>query len=300
MQEKSAADRIEVDAALVRRLVRAQFPEWAHLQVLPVVESGWDNRTFRLGPDMLVRMPSAAHYALQVHKEQRWLPHLSSRLPLPIPRPLALGEPNRDFPWPWSIYRWLDGEAATRQRIHDLPAFAAQLAHFLVALRRIDANGGPAPGAHNFHRGGNLKVYDRETRSAVAALGGAIDGAAVLQAWVAALESPWRALPTWVHGDVAPANLLVREGKLSAVIDFGSCAVGDPACDYAIAWTFFDEPSRSVFRAHAEADEGTWFRAAGWALWKAVIVLARAAHAETDAAHLSRRTIEAVTSDGSI
>lgn len=297
MQRKLAAGRIDVDAALVRQLVAAQFPSWAHLPVRPVAESGWDNRTFRLGSEMLVRMPSAEHYSAQVQKEQRWLPHLARHLPLPVPSPLALGEPNADFSWPWSIYRWLDGETADHRRIHDLPAFAAQLAHFLNALRQIDTNSAPAPGAHNFHRGGDLIVYDDEARSAVATLGRTIDGPAVLHAWEAALGSWWREMPVWVHGDVAPGNLLVRDGQLAAVIDFGNCAVGDPACDLAIAWTFFDQPARRSFRARIEVDDDTWRRATGWALWKAVIVLARAPHANSEAGRLSRRTIEAVIAD---
>jgi aminoglycoside phosphotransferase (APT) family kinase protein len=256
-----------------------------------------DNRTFRLGSEMLVRIPSAECYSAQVHKEQRWLPFLALHLPFAIPIPLALGEPDPNFPWPWSIYRWLEGETANHQRIHNLPAFATQLAHFLNALRQIDTNGAPPPGSHNFHRGGDLAVYDCEARSAVATLGRAIEGPAILSAWEAALGSRWRDLPVWVHGDVAPGNLLVRDGELSAVIDFGNCAVGDPACDLAIAWTFFDQPSRRSFRERLEADHNTWLRAAGWALWKAVIVLARAPHANSEAGHLSRRTIEAVIAD---
>jgi aminoglycoside phosphotransferase (APT) family kinase protein len=300
VQRKCAADEIAVDTALIRQLVGAQFPDWAHLPVQPVAESGWDNRTFRLGSEMLVRMPSAEHYSTQVHKEQRWLPYLAPHLPLPIPTPLALGKPNADFAMPWSIYRWLEGETASHQRVDDLPAFAVQIAMFLNTLRNIDTNGAPEPGAHNFHRGGDLIVYDEEAQSAVATLGRAIDGSAVLHAWEAALGSRWRKLPVWVHGDVAPGNLLVRNGVLSAVIDFGSCAVGDPACDLAIAWTFFDRPSRRSFRARLEADNDTWLRAAGWALWKAVIVLARAQHADPEIGRVSRRTIDAVIADVSL
>jgi aminoglycoside phosphotransferase (APT) family kinase protein len=292
-----AKDRVDIDAALVRKLVASQFPHWAPLTIRPVADSGWDNRIFRLGSEMLVRIPSAAHYSAQVQKEQRWLPYLAPCLPLPIPAPLAMGEPGPDFPWPWSIYRWLDGETANHQRIHDHSAFAAQLARFLNALRQVDTNSAPAPGAHNFHRGADLIVYDDEARAAVTTLGRAIDGPPVLHAWEAALGSRWWRLPVWVHGDVAPGNLLVRDGELSAVIDFGNCAVGDPACDLAIAWTFFDEPARRSFKARIEADEDTWLRAAGWALWKALIVLARAPDTDSEAGQLSRRTIEAVIAD---
>lgn len=289
--------RTYVDAALVRKLVAAQFPHWAHLPIRPVAESGWDNRTFRLGIDMLVRMPSAECYAAQVEKEQRWLPYLARHLPLSIPSPLALGKPDPDFPWAWSVYGWIDGEPANHQRVSDLSAFAVQLADFLDALQQIDANGAPAPGTNNFHRGGDLSVYDREIRSAVAALDDTIDGSAVLHAWEAALGTHSPKSLVWVHGDVAPGNLLVRDGRLSAVIDFGNCAVGDSACDLAIGWTFFDESARRSFRARIDADDGTWLRAAGWALWKAAIVLARAPHANPNDRLLSSRTIEAVLAD---
>ncbi len=171
MQEVAApldnrhADSVAIDVSLVGRLVAAQFPQWADLPIRPVEFDGWDNRTFRLGKVMSVRLPSAGGYAAQVDKEHRWLPRLGPHLPLPIPVPLAKGEPGEGYPWPWSVYGWLDGEHATLKRIADLHGFASALAGFLVALQRIDPTGGPAPGPHNFFRGGPLTVYDAETRS---------------------------------------------------------------------------------------------------------------------------------------
>ena len=176
-------DKNDIDAALVTRLVAAQFPQWAQLPVKPVLSGGWDNRTFHLGDDMSVRLPSAAPYALQVEKEQRWLPKLAPLLPLPIPVPLAMGVPDENFPWHWSIYRWLDGETATVERIADMHAFATALGEFLAALQRINATGGPPPGQHNFFRGGPPAHYDGETRAAIAALGADIDRRAVTEVW---------------------------------------------------------------------------------------------------------------------
>ena len=182
-------DKNDIDAALVTRLIAAQFPQWAQLPVKPVLSGGWDNRTFHLGDDMSVRLPSAAPYALQVEKEQRWLPKLAPLLPLPIPVPLAMGVPDENFPWHWSIYRWLDGDTATVERIADMHAFATALGEFLAALQKIDATGGPPPGQHNFFRGGPPAHYDGEARAAIAALGADIDRQGVTEVW----ERGWQA-----------------------------------------------------------------------------------------------------------
>jgi aminoglycoside phosphotransferase (APT) family kinase protein len=281
-----------IDTDLVRRLVDAQFPEWRHLPVSPVAFGGWDNRTFHLGDEMTVRLPSAAAYSLQVEKEQRWLPKLAPLLPLPIPMPLAMGKPAEGYPWHWSIYRWIEGETAKNARIDDLVAFALSLADFLVALRGIDPADGPAPGQHNFHRGGPLTVYDGEARQAVAALEGRIDTQAATAVWEAALAANWSGSPVWFHGDVASGNLLVEDGRLSAVIDFGTSGVGDLSCDLAIAWTFFEEESREAFRARIAVDDATWARGRGWALWKALITAANQAEVERQ-----RQVIDDVLAD---
>ncbi|TIR68007.1 MAG: aminoglycoside phosphotransferase family protein [Mesorhizobium sp.] len=266
--------KMDIGTALVRRLVDAQFPEWRHLPVKPVAFGGWDNRTFHLGDTMAVRLPSAAPYALQVEKEHRWLPKLAPLLPLPIPEPLAHGEPAAGYPWHWSVYRWIEGETAKTGHIADLRAFAVSLAEFLVALKRIDPTAGPAPGQHNFYRGGPLAVYDGEARQAIAALEGRIDTQAATAVWKAALAAGWHGSPVWFHGDVASGNLLVEDGRLSAVIDFGTSGVGDPSCDLAIAWTLFEGESHEAFRARIAVDDATWARGRGWTLWKALITVA--------------------------
>ncbi len=283
--------------ALVEQLVAAQFPQCADLPVRPVEIDGWDNRTFRLGEDMSVRLPSADTYAKQVAKEQQWLPRLAPFLALPIPVPLAMGEPGNDYPWHWSVYRWLEGENATIECITDLPQFGRTLAQFLAELQRIDPSGGPPPGPHNFLRGAAPAVYDSHTRDALAALHGKIDTDAATETWEAGLQATWHDPPVWLHGDVSAGNLLVKEGRLSAVIDFGCSAVGDPACDLTIAWTFFSGESRDAFRAALSADASTWARARAWALWKALITLVQ--HMDTNplAADKSRHTIDAVLAE---
>lgn len=246
---------------------------------------------------MLVRLPSAAAYALQVEKEHRWLPRLAPLLPLPVPVPLAMGAPVDDYPWHWSVYRWIEGETATLERIASLPQFAAGLAQFQVALQRIDPAGGPAPGQHNFFRGGPLSVYDGETRQAIATLDGKIDTVAASAVWEAALAATWHGAPVWFHGDVSWGNLLVRQGALSAVIDFGTSGVGDPSCDLAIAWTLFEGKSREVFRAGLQADEATWARGRGWTLWKALITVAGHIDINPIEVEKSRRVIDEVLAD---
>jgi aminoglycoside phosphotransferase (APT) family kinase protein len=300
-------DKADITPALVASLVAAQFPRWADLPVRPVELDGWDNTTYRLGEEMSVRLPSADRYTLQVGKEHRWLPILARRLPLPIPEPLAKGVPGYGFPRPWSVYRWLEGEPATVERIANLVEFAAELAGFLDALYRIDPSGGPPPGMHNFFRGGPLTTYDAETRNAIADLGDEIDTDGAREVWEAALGAAWHGPPVWVHGDVGASNLLVDKGRLSAVIDFGGLAVGDPACDLTIAWTFFSGQSREAFRARLPVDGATWARGRGWALWKALITLAPALKKGRDEAdvaglrmgwrHGARQVIEEVLAE---
>ena len=279
------------------RLIAAQFPQWANLPVRPVELDGWDNATFRLGEDMSVRLPSAERYAAQVEKEHRWLPKLAPLLPLPIPTPLAKGAPTDDYPFPWSVYRWIAGENATIERIADPVEFATALAAFLTALYRIDPRGGPPPGRHNFLRGAPPAVYDAETRQALAALEGRIDTDVASAAWEAALETTWHGPPVWFHGDVAAGNLLVEDGRLSAVIDFGTSGVGDPACDLVIAWTLFRGESRDAFRAALGLDDATWARGRGWALWKALITLAEHERTDPEKAEEARRVIDEVLDD---
>jgi len=287
-----------IDAALVRRLLDQQFPQWSDLPVTPVLPGGWDNRTFRLGSDLSVRLPTGDWYALQVAKEQRWLPWLAPQLPLPIPTPVAEGRPGLGYAHPWSVYRWMPGVAASSAAISSQTDFASSLGRFLTALQAVDATGGPGPGEHNFHRGGPLDFYAAEAVAAIEALGAEIDGSTVSRLFHRALDSSWRGDPVWFHGDVAEGNLLLREGQLAAVIDFGTCGVGDPACDTVIAWTLLSRAGRRTFRASMPLDPGTWLRGKGWALWKASITLRGALEAgDRSAADVSRRVIGEVLRD---
>ena len=255
-----------------------QFPQWASRRIEPVELDGWDNSTFRLGEDLSIRLPSAAAYEAQVDKEHRWIPVLARDLPVQISEPVAKGEPDAGFPRKWSIYRWLPGQTARLDRIDDQRAFANSLAEFLRVLHTIDSSDGPPPGDHNFLRGGALSTYDMQTRESIeilrhSALADDIDLDGAESLWDAALSTNWSRPPVWIHGDLVASNLLVVDGRLSAVIDFGCAAVGDPACDLVMMWTFFDSGSAEAFRHGVNLDADTWSRARGWALWKALLLL---------------------------
>ena len=300
----SAPDgRAGIDAGLVRRLVAAQFPQWAELPVRPVELDGWDNRTYRLGEDLTVRLPTDAAYVPAVTKEDTWLPRLAPHLPLPVPEPLALGVPGEGYPFPWSVRRWLPGASATPGRLGDLDRFATDLAGFLRALWSIDPAGGPPAGDHSFHRGADPAYYDDETRhcleiteGSVSGIDTGIDTGRATRVWEAALEARFDGEPRWFHGDVSVGNLLVQDGRLTSVIDFGTSGVGDPACDLVIAWTFLDGGARTTFRHATGLDAGTWARARGWALWKSLLGLT-AADASPEQRVREVEIIEAVVAD---
>lgn len=266
-------DKEEITVDLVVCLIREQFPQWAGLEIRPVELDGSDNSTFRLGDEMSVRVPSDERYVPQLEKERRWLPFLGRHLPLPIPRPLAEGLPGCGFPRPWSVYGWVDGDPAAVVEIRDLDRLAEDLAGFLSALHRVPTEGGPVAGPHSFDRGGPVSVWDEATRDAIDRLDGRIDTSGAVEVWDDALASPWSAPEVWVHGDMTASNFLVRNDRLCGVIDFGCCAIGDPACDLTAAWTLFDGSSRERFVEIVEVDPATWTRAKGWALWKAVVAL---------------------------
>ncbi len=268
------ADELEIDASLVRRLVCAQFPEWAELEIAPVSSRGTDNALYRLGDDMVVRLPRHEQTVGRLEQEHRWLPTLAPLLPLAVPEPIARGLPAEGYPWTWSIYRWLEGEPATAERIAEERRLAADLAGLVAALQRIDSDGGPPPSELNAFRGEPLAMRDGSTRASLAALSETIDVDALTVLWEAALDAPeWEGRPVWIHGDLDARNLLVRDGRLSAVIDWGCLGVGDPACDVMVAWKVLSADTRDSFRAALAVDDATWARSQGWALSQAVRAL---------------------------
>lgn len=254
----------------MRALVAEQFPQWADRSVTPVPRQGNDNRTFRLGADLAVRLPAGPGYASAVQKEDRALPVLARYLPVAVPEVVATGRPGAGYPYPWSVRRWLPGAVLADAGPVDEERLGRDLGVFLRQLHTVPPGDGPAAGSHSFLRGLHPGSYDEEVQDALRGLGD-VDRRACAAIWEAALATTWTQHPVWFHGDLAPGNLLVVEGRLSAVIDFGTCGVGDPACDLVIAWTGLGGAGRAALRDAAGLDDGTWARARGWALWKALV-----------------------------
>lgn len=284
----------KINSELLRALLTEQFPQWANLNIAPIFPGGMDNHSFRLGDKLMARLPSQRAYASQVAVEHEWLPRLAPKLPLTIPAPVAMAEPTPLFPCRWSVYRWIEGDTPPATQWPSLVDAALALGGFLRALHAVDPGGGPPAGEQSFGRGGRLARYDEELRRALDLLDGAIDRDAAAAIWQRALADAWRESPVWVHGDIAPGNLLFRDCRLAAVIDWGQCCVGDPACDLVIAWTVFDEPARDVFRRSLKLDVATWDRGAGWALWKALIVLAGVPGTHPSQQPYARATLDAL------
>ena len=283
-------DEIDTDVSLVGRLLAGQFPEWADLPIERVTSAGTDNALYRLGVDMVVRLPRI-HWAVgSVDKDLRRLPTLAPLLPVVIPVPLAKGTPAEGYPWDWGIYPWLAGENPTVAG-----SLARDVARFVEALHGVDL-----PGAPPASRGAPLAMRDEPTRAAIAALEGVIDTGAATAAWDAALQAPpWSGPPVSVHGDLLPGNLLQQRDELAAVIDWGGLGVGDPACDLMIAWALFSGESRETFRGALAVDDATWKRGRGHALSQALIFVPYYLRTNPVGVHNARRAIAEVLADRS-
>jgi aminoglycoside phosphotransferase (APT) family kinase protein len=258
-------NEIDIDGSLVRQLLANQFPQWAGLPIVEVSSAGTDNAIYRLGEDMVVRLPRLARAAEMVDREQRWLPRLAPLLPLCTPVPLARGRPDHRYAHPWSVYRWVDGDTLADLPQVDLHDVAMRLGRFVAALQRIDTTGGPpSPRAEPVST-----RDDDDVRATIRRLGsyGIADADSATAVWEAALAAPvWDRPPVWIHGDLYPANILAAHGRLTAVIDFGLLGLGDPACDMLPAWAVLTAQTRDLFRDHAGVDDATWVRGRGWAL----------------------------------
>ncbi len=268
---KMHADEIDTDVMLVRRLLAGQFPHWAGSAIEPVVSYGTDHDIYRLGDDLAARLPRIGWATRQAAKEAEWLPKLAPQLPLAVPVQLAIGHPAEDYPFEWSVYEWLPGENANGT-IEDLDQAAVDLAAFVRALRQVDpTDAHPRPARS---RGAPLAELDKDVRRSIAELGDRVDGDAALRSWQESLDAAaWDGEEVWVHGDLLPGNLLVVDGRLSAVIDFGCLNVGDPACDLQPAWNVFAGASRTRYRAELDVDDASWLRGRGWAFYQAVMAL---------------------------
>ena len=296
MADNMPAAEIDIDDALVRDLLRRQFPAGAQRE-LRRVANGWDNVIYRLGDHWAVRLPRRALAVALVSHEHRWLPQLALTLPLPVPAPVHCGRPDEGYPWPWSVCPWFEGAVAAVTPPQDLEAAARSLGGFVAALHR------PAPldAPPNPYRGVPLAQRNTALHERLILLGREIDSASVGELWQEALEAPrWDGPALWLHGDLHPANLVVHRGRLRAVIDFGDITAGDPATDLAVAWMLFPPSARRHFRAACGVrDDATWSRARGWALYLAVAMVA---HSKDNPlmATVGRRTLDAVLSEAGL
>lgn len=286
------SDDLPVDAALVRSLLAAQFPALAGLPVRRVPSTGTVNAIFRLGDELVVRLPRALRFAEDLRHEAEVAAIVSPRVPLPVPVPVSLGGPGDGYPCEWAIYRWIPGHPYDDDHIDDERQAAADLAGFVSELREIPAEGAPPAGRRP------LAELDASTRETIAAAADEIDAPAALAVWERALRGPaWNGERTWMHGDLLRPNLLAEGGRLRAVIDWGIAGAGDEAQDVIAAWTVFGPAGRAVFRAELGVEPGTWLRAAGIALHQAAAIIPYYRHTNPEFAALARRTVGQILTD---
>lgn len=283
-----------IDEDLVRRLIAGQFPQWVGLAVEQFPSGGTVNAMYRLGAGMVVRLPLVKGGAKDVAMEQEWLPRLAPRLPAAIPEVLGVGEPTEEYPWPWSVYRWLAGENPEAGALSKPVLLAKDLAEFVAAMWSIIS-----PGAPQAHRGGPVASLDASTRAAIEELRGIsqedVDCDAAVAVWEEALRAPgWEGPQVWLHADLMPGNLLVDGGRLASVIDFGCMGMGDPACDLFPAWNLLSADARGVFHEALSVDDATWTRGRGRTLSQALIALPYYRRTNPAMAHNARHVIRAV------
>lgn len=265
------ADEFAIDEGLVRRLLAEQRTGWADLPLRRLPASGTVNVSYRLGHDMVVRLPRASEFADGPPHEARWMPLFAPLLPLAVPAHLALGTPTQDYPSHWSVLEWIDGEPASQVTLRDLDAAADALGELVAALKDVPTDGAPDGGSY---RAFGLQRVDADLRRWADQLPDDIDRAAVLAVWEECLSAGvWTDPPRWLHSDLRGDNLIARDGDLVAVIDWEGCTVGDPSADYLAAWWLFDRPSRDSFRRASGARANDWLRAKGWALYMAVAAI---------------------------
>lgn len=316
---KMHADEADIDTALVRRLLATQFPRWADRPIRPVASSGTDNAMFRLGDDLAVRLPRVRRASADIETEQRWLPTLAPHLPVAIPEIVEVGEPTGDLPWRWSVNRWLTGRTPRVDTLTQPEDLAIDLAEFITALRAIDPTGAP-----KLSRSGPLADRAEPTTAAITASEGLVDTAALHRIWAEtlAIDTPPQRVPVpvpaqpapipvsahlpptprsapsaWAHGDLSPGNVLIDQGRLHAVIDFGAFGVGDPTVDLVIAWNLLPAAARPILRAALDVDDATWARGRGWALSIAAIQLPYYLHTNPALATNSRHVLDAIVAD---
>ncbi len=291
-------DEVDIDAELVGRLVAEQFPELADLTISSTRSTGTVNAIYRIGDHLYARLPRMQQWAQDLNREWHWLPKLAPHLSLRVPEPVGMGHATSSYPFSWAIYGWIDGQPYADELVDDERQAARDLAQFVVELRTMDPVVAAPP--VDAPRTGRkpLRQLDAVTRESIESARGVIDGDAATAAWERALEGPaWKGTPVWIHTDLLRPNLLVHEGRLAAVIDFGGVGVGDPAADVIAAWSVFSHTGRAVFRDALDVDDATWNRARGFALHQAAMIIPYYAGTNPRFAAMAKRTVEEVLAD---
>jgi len=289
-------NELDIDQTLVADLLAQQFPKLKDLDIKQIKHSGTDNAIFRLGEYRCVRLPKIDSAAEQIEKEQELLPRLAPHLPLKIPTPIEKGKPTASYPFNWSIYNWLEGKNAHDEKVTDLDQTAIDLANFINSIQNISTDGAPIT-----RRGLPLASKDEEVRKAIFSLKDMIDPNTITSIWEESLNRPnWKKAPVWLHGDLLPVNLLIQNGKLSAIIDFGLSGIGDPACDLIPAWNIFDANSRNSFRNTMDVDESTWIRGRGWALSIALTIIPYYRNTNPELVSIAKQILNEILADFSL
>lgn len=287
----------ELDVESVRKLLREQFPHWADLALAPFKSSGTDHLLFRLGSEKVVRFPANAEAAQNIPMHAQWMPRFAA-LPLQTPQILGTARPDSSAPFAWTVLNWIDGVDAATASISDWPLTVEILGRFVRELRLVDTSGGLVCGQHNAWRGSPLSALDRRTRAAIDAVSDTYDRRAMLAVWSVALSAPeWCGGPLWVHGDIHAANMIVRDGQIVGIIDFGLMALGDPACDLAVGWSFIPTEFREPFFDATQVDQTTRQRGKGWGLYIGVIAYSHYRDKNPVLARIAANAIEAVLAD---
>ncbi|MGI5522202.1 aminoglycoside phosphotransferase family protein [Micromonospora sp. CA-259024] len=290
------ADQVDLSVDVVAALVAAQFPQWRALPIRPLASTGTVNALFRLGTEIVLRFPlqptADPELRAELRREQEYARLLAAHLPVPVPEPLGLGGPGEGYPGPWTAYRFIPGEPARFDRIGDPTTFARDLAGVVIALRGIDTGRRAWSGSG---RGGPLAAQDAGVRSALSVSGELTDTARLAEVWDRCRDTPrYDVADVWIHADLMPGNLLVRDGLLTAVIDLGTVNVGDPAVDLMPAWNLLDAGSRETYRRALGVDDATWERGRGWALVQAINALPYYVETNPAMAGIARHTLRAV------
>lgn len=286
-------NEIPSNIQLIKKLIIEQFPQWKNLPIKHISSSGTDNTIYKLGTDMCIRVPRITQTEKQIKKEQCWLPKLAPFLPLPIPKLIGQGLPTDIFPYSWSIYNWIDGKNCFVEKITNQEQEAKKLAEFIRALQRIDTTNAPFS-----ERGVSLSTRDTKVKETFNSLKDSFDIPLIESLWNKAINAPeWNKKPVWLHGDLLPVNLLINQGSLTAVIDFGFLGIGDPAIDLLPAWSIFSGEARNIFRTTLQVDAATWNRGKGWALSIALIIIPYYKKSNTVLVEIAEQIIQEIITD---